>query len=96
MNARTPRLVLPKPFLKRLEGAGIYCQTWVTPERQARAVTWNATRTRMSTARRKHITGIVNDAAAAADIRETVVVVAARARLVQSPSWESRGWPTWR
>ncbi|MBX9603438.1 MAG: hypothetical protein K2X35_20700 [Bryobacteraceae bacterium] len=40
MNARTPRLVLAKPFLKRLEGAGIYCQTWVTAERQARTARW--------------------------------------------------------
>ncbi len=40
MNLRTPRLVLPKPFLKRLEGAGIYCQTWVTAERQARTGRW--------------------------------------------------------
>lgn len=40
MNARTPRLVLPKPFLRRLEGAGIYCQTWVTAERQARTGHW--------------------------------------------------------
>lgn len=40
MNARTPRLVLPKPFLRRLEGAGIYCQTWVTAERQALTGRW--------------------------------------------------------
>ncbi len=40
MNARTPRLSLPKPFLKRLEVAGIYCQTWVTAERQARTGHW--------------------------------------------------------
>lgn len=40
MNARTPRLVLPKPFLKRLDGAGIYCQTWVTAERQVRTGRW--------------------------------------------------------
>ncbi len=40
MNARTPRLVLPRPFLRRLDGAGIYCQTWVTAERQARTGRW--------------------------------------------------------
>lgn len=40
MNARTPRLVLPKPFLRRIEGAGIYCQTWVTAERQTRTDRW--------------------------------------------------------
>ena len=40
MNAPKPRLVLPKPFLRRLEGAGIYCQTWVTAERQARTGRW--------------------------------------------------------
>ena len=40
MNARAPHVVLPKPFLKRLEGAGIYCQTWVTAERQARTGRW--------------------------------------------------------
>ena len=34
------RLVLPKPMLRRLEGAGIYCQTWVTVEKQARADRW--------------------------------------------------------
>ena len=40
MNARTPRLILPKLFMGRLEGAGIYCQTWVTAERQARTGRW--------------------------------------------------------
>ncbi len=34
------RLVLPKPLLRRLESAGVYCQTWVTVERQARAERW--------------------------------------------------------
>jgi hypothetical protein len=34
------RLVLPKPVLRRLETAGVYCQTWVTAERQARADRW--------------------------------------------------------
>jgi hypothetical protein len=40
MNERTPRLVLPQPFLRRLESAGIYCQTWVTAERQAQSGRW--------------------------------------------------------
>ena len=30
------RLVLPKPMMRRLESSGIYCQTWVTAEKQAR------------------------------------------------------------
>ena len=34
------RLVLPKPVLRRLEAAGIYCQTWITLERQVRAGRW--------------------------------------------------------
>jgi hypothetical protein len=34
------RLVLPKPVIRRLESAGVYCQTWVTAERQARAGRW--------------------------------------------------------
>ncbi|MCC6590389.1 MAG: hypothetical protein IT168_27100 [Bryobacterales bacterium] len=34
------RLVLPKPLLRRLDSAGVYCQTWVTVERQARAERW--------------------------------------------------------
>ena len=34
------RLVLPKPVMRRLETAGVYCQTWVTAERQARADRW--------------------------------------------------------
>lgn len=34
------RLVLPKPVMRRLESSGIYCQTWVTAERQARGVRW--------------------------------------------------------
>ena len=34
------RLVLPRPMLKRLETAGIYCQTWLTVEKQARAGKW--------------------------------------------------------
>jgi len=34
------RLVLPKPVMRRLETSGIYCQTWVTAERQARCNRW--------------------------------------------------------
>ena len=34
------RLVLPKPVIRRLETSGIYCQTWVTAERQARCNGW--------------------------------------------------------
>ncbi len=34
------RLVLPKPMLRRLDSAGIYCQTWVSVERQERADRW--------------------------------------------------------
>ena len=34
------RLVLPKPVMRRLEAAGVYCQTWVTVEKQARAARW--------------------------------------------------------
>lgn len=34
------RLVLPKPVMRRLETAGVYCQTWVTVEKQARAARW--------------------------------------------------------
>ena len=34
------RLVLPKAVMRRLEGAGIYCQTWVTVEKQARTDRW--------------------------------------------------------
>ena len=40
MNERMPRLVLPKPFLRRLDAAGVYCQTWVTAERQAQLGRW--------------------------------------------------------
>jgi hypothetical protein len=36
----TVRLVVPKQVLKRLESGGIYCQTWVTAEEQARADSW--------------------------------------------------------
>lgn len=34
------RLVLPKPMLAKLNSLGIYCQTWVTAERQERAKRW--------------------------------------------------------
>jgi hypothetical protein len=34
------RLVLPQAMLRKMEAAGIYCQTWVTVERQARADRW--------------------------------------------------------
>lgn len=40
MAKELARLVLPKPVLKRLESASVYCQTWLTVERQARANRW--------------------------------------------------------
>lgn len=40
MTNPVTRLVLPQPVVRRLETAGIYCQTWVTIERQARADRW--------------------------------------------------------
>jgi hypothetical protein len=40
MGKELTRLVLPKPMLRRLETAGIYCQTWVTAEKQVRAGKW--------------------------------------------------------
>ena len=40
MAKELARLVLPKPMLKRLETAGIYCQTWLTAEKQTRAGKW--------------------------------------------------------
>ena len=40
MAQELTRLVLPKPMLRRLDSAGIYCQTWVTVERQAQADRW--------------------------------------------------------
>jgi len=40
MPKELARLVLPRPVLRRLETAGVYCQTWVTAERQARADRW--------------------------------------------------------
>ena len=38
--ANESRLVLPKPMLAKLNSLGIYCQTWVTAERQERAKRW--------------------------------------------------------
>jgi len=38
--ANESRLVLPKPMLAKLNSLGIYCQTWVTAERQERARRW--------------------------------------------------------
>src|SRR5438477_4406551 len=38
--ANQSRLVLPKPMMAKLESLGIYCQTWVTAERQDRAKRW--------------------------------------------------------
>jgi hypothetical protein len=40
MAGELTRLVLPKAMLRRLDSAGIYCQTWVTVERQAQADRW--------------------------------------------------------
>lgn len=34
------RLILPKPVMRRLESAGVYCQTWITVEKQARTDRW--------------------------------------------------------
>jgi hypothetical protein len=38
--ANKSRLVLPKPMVAKLQSLGIYCQTWVTAERQDRAKRW--------------------------------------------------------
>ena len=38
--ANESRLVLPKPMMAKLDSLGIYCQTWVTVERQDRAKRW--------------------------------------------------------
>src|SRR2546422_7086867 len=38
--ANQSRLVLPKPMMAKLRSLGIYCQTWVTAERQERAKRW--------------------------------------------------------
>ena len=40
MTKDLARLVLPKPVMRRLETSGVYCQTWVTVEKQARAARW--------------------------------------------------------
>ncbi len=40
MPSDLARLVLPKAVMRRLDAAGVYCQTWVTVEKQARADTW--------------------------------------------------------
>jgi hypothetical protein len=40
MTKTLARLVLPKAVMRRLESAGVYCQTWVTVEKQARAGRW--------------------------------------------------------
>ena len=38
--ANETRLVLPKPMMAKLQSLGVYCQTWVTAERQDRAKRW--------------------------------------------------------
>jgi hypothetical protein len=40
MPKELARLVLPKPVMRRLESSGVYCQTGVTVERQARVDRW--------------------------------------------------------
>ena len=40
MRQDLARLVLPKPMMRRLEASGIYCQTWVTGEKQSRCDRW--------------------------------------------------------
>lgn len=40
MRRDLTRLVLPKPMMRQLEASGIYCQTWVTAEKQARCNRW--------------------------------------------------------
>jgi hypothetical protein len=40
MTKAPARLVLPKAVMRRLESAGVYCQRWVTVEKQARAGRW--------------------------------------------------------
>ena len=44
--ANESRLVLPKPFMAKLDSRGIYCQTWVTAERQDRAEAVGTARSR--------------------------------------------------
>lgn len=40
MPKELARLTLPKVVIKRLESSGVYCQTWVTVERQVRLDRW--------------------------------------------------------
>ena len=40
MPKEIARLTLPKAVMRRLESSGVYCQTWVTVERQARSDRW--------------------------------------------------------
>ena len=40
MPKELARLTLPRVVIKRLESSGVYCQTWVTVERQARLDRW--------------------------------------------------------
>lgn len=40
MPRELARLVLPKAVMRRLETANIYCQTWLTAEKQARSGKW--------------------------------------------------------
>lgn len=40
MPRELSRLVLPKPLMRRLESTNIYCQTWVSAEKQARSGNW--------------------------------------------------------
>ncbi|MCZ2156682.1 MAG: hypothetical protein LC114_22730 [Bryobacterales bacterium] len=40
MPKELARLTLPKVAIKRLESSGVYCQTWVTVERQSRLDRW--------------------------------------------------------
>jgi hypothetical protein len=40
MTREAARLILPKPMLRQLESGGIFCQAWVTAERQTRADRW--------------------------------------------------------
>jgi hypothetical protein len=40
MRKALARLVLPKAVMRRLESAGVYCQTWITVEKQGRTDGW--------------------------------------------------------
>jgi hypothetical protein len=40
MSKAPARLALPKAVMRRLESPGVYCHTWVTVEKQARAGRW--------------------------------------------------------